>query len=128
MQKFWTLIFIILECKGSYNFSPQNNIYFFPVRVTWSQWWFFFYMFSFYCSFAVRANQSAINQIFYSEIGFYIWILQATQRCFIFITKGRSLLKKIIQGQQKPKRTMKAKCSYHCPNIPPYHIEDCQSS
>ena len=86
MQKFWLLIFIILL------FSSQSDLI------------------SFYYSFAVGANQSAINLIlFYSEIGFDIWLLQATQFCFIFITKGRSLLKKIIQGQQKPKRTMKAK-------------------
>ena len=47
MQKFWLLIFIILL------FSSQSDLISKMI----------FYMFSFYCSFAVGANQSAINLI-----------------------------------------------------------------
>jgi len=41
--------------------------------------------------------------------------LETAQFCLIFITKGWSLLKKFIQGQQRPKRPMKAKKGHQRP-------------
>ena len=54
---------------------------------------------------------------FDSEFGFDIWLLETAQFCLIFISKGWSFLKKIIQGQQRPKRPMKAKKGHQRPEL-----------
>ena len=49
------------------------------------------------------------------EIGFDTRLLEKAQFCKNFITKGWCLLKKFIQGQQRPKRPIKAKKGHQRP-------------
>ena len=54
--------------------------------------------------FNIAASTTVIQNAWsHLEIGFDIWLLETSQLCLIFISKGQFLLKKIIQGHKYQK-------------------------